>query len=307
MAPTQAPSEARQAPFAGHGTRSSATGSHLVRRTLSSFARLLETVLSTDAAAGGTGLLQRVDPRAKVVGLLGLVVVATLVHGFAALLGLYTACCGLALLSRVPARRLMSVWLAVPLFTAALMLPALLNLVSPGEPVLVLWRSQGGTLGPWHLPRLVGVTDSGLLVSARMVLRATVTVSLVSLLTTTTPAPRLLRGLRALGVPQVFVMVLMMMERYLSVLVRAAEEIHLAKLSRSLGGGGLRQEHAWLASGMGSLFRRTQSLGDAVYQAMISRGYTGEVYLLEESRWRGADWCFLALCAGLSALALLSG
>jgi energy-coupling factor transporter transmembrane protein EcfT len=71
------------------------------------------------------------------------------------------------------------------------------------------------------------------------------------------------------------VTLLSMMERYLWVLARAAEEIHLAKASRSIARGSLRDEQAWVAAGIGSLFRRTRALGHEVYLAMISRGYTG--------------------------------
>jgi cobalt/nickel transport system permease protein len=127
------------------------------------------------------------------------------------------------------------------------------------------------------------------------------------LLTATTRSNRLLRGLRGLGVPVLFVMLLSMMERYLTVFIRAAEEIHLAKISRSITVGTLRQEQAWVAAGIGALFRRTQALGNVVYLAMISRGYTGEVYLLDEPCWQVTDWAFLLITAGLGTIWLVMG
>lgn len=229
-------------------------------------------MLSNEETASRPGLLQRIDARAKVVVAFALIVTATLIHGVVALSALYALCLTLALLSRIPVRRLARVWLVVPLFSVAIMLPATLSLVTPGSPVLTLHRAN---------PTLV-VTDAGLWVAARFVLRAAVCVSLVLLLTATTRPDRLFRSLRVLGVPKVFVMLLSMMERYLWVLARAAEEIHLAKISRSITQGSLRDEQAWVASGMGSLFRRTRALGQEVYLAMISRGYAGEVHLLED-------------------------
>lgn len=284
--------------------RHGAAPASLARRALNSLTRVLGGVLGAETLASRAGLLQGLDARAKLLGLLGLVVVATLLQSLAGLAAGYAVCLALAAASRVPAKRLAAVWLAVPLFSAAALLPATLNLISGGEPVWTLWR---GPLGPWHLPDGLAVTDAGLLVASRMVLRTGVCVSLALLLTATTRPQRLLRGLRMLGLPQVFVMVLLMMERYLAVLVRAAEEIHLAKLSRSIAPGSLRQEHAWVASGVGSLYRRTQSLGEEVYLAMIARGYAGDVHLLEEPRWRAADWVFLAAMAGTGAVLLLLG
>ena len=82
-----------------------------------------------------------------------------------------------------------------------------------------------------------------------MVLRATACVCLAMLLAASTSPARLFRGLQGLGVPRVFVMLLGMTERYLAVLLRAAGEIHLAKISRSIAPGRLRQEHSWVAAG----------------------------------------------------------
>jgi cobalt/nickel transport system permease protein len=58
---------------------------------------------------------------------------------------------------------------------------------------------------------------------------------------------------------------------------------------------------------MGSLLRRTQALGQAVFHAMLSRGYTGEARLLDPPRWAAQDWSFLGGTACLAALLLRLG
>jgi len=261
------------------------------RHTLNGLARLLAAMLGDEAIAARPGLLQRIEPRAKAPGLIGLVVIATLLHSLTALGLAYLLCIALAAASRVPVRRFAGAWLAAPLLSAFIVLPAVLNVVTPGEP---LWAFR---LGSWRL----AVTDAGVHFLAIFVLRVAVCVSLALLLAVTTRPAQLFRGLRALGALKIFIMLLMMMERYLTVIVRAAEEIHEAKLSRSIAPGSLRQEQAWVAAGMGALFRRTQKLGDAVYLAMISRGYTGDVYLLDEPRWSWREWAFLAAAIAVGA------
>ena len=277
------------------------------RRALGSLARALEEMLRNEALAEQPGLLQAVDARAKVLGLVGLLVVATLVHRLPTLAVAYGMCLLLAALSRVPLRRLARSWAAIPLFSGAIMLPAMLNVVTPGRPLLTLWHFASPHLGPWTVPPALTITDGGAYVAGRFVLRTAVCVALVLLLAATTRPERLLRGLRALGVPRLFVMLLSMMQRYLTVFVQAAEEIHLAKISRSVAAGTLRQEQAWVAAGMGALFRRTRALGEGVYLAMVSRGYTGEVRLLEQPRWQTTDWAFLMLAAGLGAVMVIVG
>ncbi len=280
--------------------------SNIVRRALGSFANIMRELLDNEAVAARPGLLQGVDARAKVVGLLALLVVATLVHRPATLALVLLVGIALALLSQVPPRRLVGAWLAVPLFSAAIMLPALLNIVTPGHNLLTLWPAHK-LFGMWTFADGIYVTDSGLFVAGRFLLRLTVCVTLALLLTTTTPVARLFRGLRALGTPQLFVTLLGMMSRYLTVFIRAAEEIHLAKISRSPGSGSLRQEQAWVAGGMGSLYRRTRSLGDNIYLAMVARGYTGEIYLLDEPTFELTDWAFLMITFGFAVVLVVLG
>jgi cobalt/nickel transport system permease protein len=278
-----------------------------LRRAVSAFARLLEDMVSNERTAEAPGLLQSLDARAKVLGLVGLIVVATLLQRPAALALAYGLGLLLAVFSRLPARRLAKVWLAVPLFSAAIIAPATLNLVTPGPPVLVLWHPAHDHLGPYALPPMVTITAPGLVIAGRFLLRVGVCVTLAFLLVATTRPDRLFHGLRGVGVPRLFVLLLGMMQRYLSVFLRAAQEIHLARLSRTAARGPTRREQAWVAAGIASLLRRTHSLGQAVFHAMLARGYTGEARLLDPPRWTAQEWSFLGGIACLSFLLLRIG
>lgn len=277
-----------------------------VRRGLAGFAGLIAEFLADDTVAS-SGLMQGLDARAKVIGIIGLIVVATFLHTFPALIICLGLCAVLAFASKVPVRRFMGVWLAAPILTSAIMLPAMLNIVSPGKSLFTIWHLSNNHFGFLTLPKILSVTDAGFLAAGRMILRTLACVSFAALLAATTRRIQLFRALRMLGVPPIFIMLLTMMERYLVVLIRAAEEIHLARLSRSVGTGRLGQEHKWVAAGIGSLFRRTNTLGHAVYRAMISRGYTGEAYMLYEPKWHRRDFVFLAALAIFSGLMLVIG
>ena len=276
----------------------------LLRRTLGAMGRSLALLVREDDGPNA-GALRAADPRAKLLAAVGLIVVATFLRGMlplAVCLGLTLA---LSVAARVPGRRLLPVLIAVPLASAALMLPATLNVVSGGSPLLVLWRTAGGALGPWRLPEIVAITGDGLLVAGRMVLRTTACAALALLLAATTRPQQLLGGLRSLGVPQAFVMVLAMAERYLAVLLRSAQELHLARLARSVAPIGVRREEAWAAAGVGAVFRRTRALADEVTLAMVSRGFTGEARLLRPSRWQRKDWLLMAVAAAVGAALLI--
>ena len=97
----------------GHGS---------ARRALDAFARFLSE-LARDDGKMNAGLLQGIDARAKVLGLVGLIVVCTGIHNITALLVCCVACAVLAMASGIALRRFAGAWLAVPLFSAAIMLP----------------------------------------------------------------------------------------------------------------------------------------------------------------------------------------
>lgn len=276
-----------------------------VRRGLSSLGEALARELASPPCA--ESWLGRIEPRAKVGGLFLLVFASTFLHTSSALAALFAVIILLALSIGVQLKRLARVWLGVPLFSLAIILPAVTNLVTPGETVLTLWRIGNAVkLGPWVIPETITVTNTGMALAVRFLLRSIDCVTLCYLLIATTDAMALLNGLRRLGMPRVFGMVLTMAQRYLAVVLRVAEEIHLAKLSRTMVTGPVRSEQRWVASGIGMLFRRTHRLAEEVQCSMISRGYDGDLQVRSRSvlHVRDAAWLLAAVTLAL-ALVLL--
>lgn len=277
----------------------------LVRRALGSLAGVLATLVPTGRSPQRRRLLAATDARAKLVAVLTLIVATTLMRTPAALALSLALALTLAAIARTPGRRVVAALGASLLLSAILSLPATLNLVSGGPALLTLWRPHGASLGPWRLPEVVAVSTAGLVVAGRLVLRTTACVAFVLPLAATTTPSELFRGMRGLGVPQAFVLLLSMAERYLAVLVRAAEELHLARLARSIAPFGVRREQAWAAAGVGAVFRRARSLADGVTLAMVSRGFTGEVRLLRPPRPGRRAWLLVAGAALMAALLLV--
>jgi cobalt ECF transporter T component CbiQ len=264
-----------------------------VRKTLTGGADLLRQVMFSEDVAARRGLLQRLDPRLKLVALLVLLVAVGLVHHVPVLLAGYALSLVLAVASGLPlgffVRR---VWLFVPIFTGIVVLPATLSIVTPGEVLLVLWH--------WH-GRPQGFTAPGLTTAALVTVRVATSVSLVVLLTLTTPWHRLLAGLRALAVPRIFILVIGMAYRYIFLLLATITEMYEARAARTVGATRHdRGARRFLAASAGALFGKAAHLSEEVHLAMVARGYRGDARTLQAFRLRAVD---AMAAAGVLAIA----
>jgi cobalt/nickel transport system permease protein len=264
--------------------------------------------LALELTSAGTkdSWLARLDPRAKIVAIVVLIFGATFLHGLGPLAALLALALIMIFASGISSRRLMRVLSPAFLFSFAIILPSVLNVITPGPVALTLFHfPMGAKLGSWNLPDALTITRSGLLVAARFLLRTIACVTLSFLLIAGAGSAALLNGLRRLGMPRVFGMVLTMAERYLVVLLRAAEEIHLAKLSRTIEAGPLRREQRWVAAGIGILFRRTHNLAREVQDAMLARGYDGELQTANAGRMRVVDFAVVVASVVLIAALII--
>ncbi len=142
---------------------------NVVAKTLDGTANVARQALYADDMANTPGLLQRLDPRTKLVGLLALLVVASLSRSLVVLGAMYVVTLGLAVASRLPVWSFVKrVWLFVPLFTAVVVLPATLNVVTPGRIVV--------PLGHWWFGGAIGLTAQGLRGAALITARVAVSV-----------------------------------------------------------------------------------------------------------------------------------
>jgi cobalt/nickel transport system permease protein len=255
-----------------------------LERTLAGLTGNALVTLQSEHWARQGGYLQRLDPCAKVIGFFGLIVVTAGLHRLSTLLLLYAFTLLLARSSRLPVGLLLKrVWLSVTLFVGALALPATLNIVTPGAPLLPLW------LHPY-----LAVTRPGLILALTLVLRVAVAVTLATLLTLSARWNDLLRALRVLFVPRLWISVLAMTYRYLAVLMQTAVDQFVARRSRAVGrvtnAGGRR----FVGASMGALFGKTLAMSEEVHGAMLSRGFNGDMRTLSRPHWRTSDTLWIA-------------
>ena len=282
---------------------------HFLDRTLKAMAGLLEGFVFSEIFVHKPGMLQGLDARMKVLGILSLIVCTSLIHSVPCLYGLYGMTLILAFLSKIKATFfLRRIWLALLFFVGAIALPATLNLFTPGEPVFTLFSlNQAHQIGPYSIPQDISLTRQGISAALLLAGRVATSLSFVLLLVLTTSWASLLKALRSLWVPQIYVQTLAMTLRYLMLLSQTVQEMCLAKKSRTLRVGKTSAEQRWVAGQMGALFRWSMQLSVQVHQAMVARGYRGEVRILSSFQIRKRDYLWVAFCAGLSGIVMYLG
>ncbi len=224
---------------------------------------------------------------------------ASLTHQLAVLATLYVVTLGLAWASRVPIGMFVRrVWLFIPIFTAIVVLPATLNLITPGHVVV--------SLGTWF-GHPVGLTSQGLRGAAIITCRVAVSVSLAVLVTLTTSWPRLLNGMRSLHVPRMFVTVAAMAHRYIFYLLDSVTDMYTARRARTVKPDSIRSSRQFVAASAGALFGKSNHLTTEVHQAMIARGYVGEIHALERPTFGVLDLVAVTTVVTIAAAMAMMG
>ncbi len=259
-----------------------------LEQTLGGITGAIERAVFSERHARLPGLLQQIDPRAKLGMFLAMVLAASLCGSIAVLAVSYAIVLAAARASRIPFDFFVKrVWLGIPFFAGIVVIPSIFFV--PGARLFDL------ALGPVHIaPSIPGLTGAALFLS-----RVGTSVSLAVLLVMTTPWADILKSLRALRVPQVFVLILSMTYRYIFLFLHTANGMFLARKSRIVARTTGREQRRWISGSIGNLMSRAFKMSNDVYAAMLARGFTGEMRAYSPYRMHGRDW--LALSATIAA------
>ncbi len=216
------------------------------------------------------GILQKIDPRIKIISALFFVFLVNITPFTKAFSLIYYA---------------FILVLAILLAKAPLLRLARKSLVS--LPFIILFaffslfyhRSQ-----PWF--------------SVIIVVKAYLSILAMILLISTTSFSHFLKALQKLKVPVILVMILSFMYRYLFVITDELMNVRIAKDARTVGGS------AWfhtkvLANIIGVVFISSYERSERIYKAMLSRGFDGTIRIMDDFKYRKRDYWF-----GFSALSI---
>ena len=256
--------------------------------------RRSEHSLFAEQTALKPGLLQGLDPRVKIIGLVALIIDVTLSRNLFTIVLAFAVGIGLAIASRAPIAAVAKRgWLPALLFTGVIAIPVIF--VTPGETIT-------------RIPLLnLGVTQQGVTSALYLISRVEATATLSILLVLCTRWTHILKGLRVLYVPVVFVVILGMTYRYIFVMLESARNMLIARRSRFVGKMDGRESRRFAAGNIGVLLAKSLQLNTDVYLAMQSRGFRGEVYVIDDFLMKRRDWLALSLFTFTAAVVFWLG
>ncbi|MBI3398962.1 MAG: cobalt ECF transporter T component CbiQ [Deltaproteobacteria bacterium] len=270
-------------------------GKGFLEKNLEAIASFLKEVLEPEEFANRRGLLQAIDPRAKLLGMTLLITAAAMLKNMPALAGFIALAAALAAVSKITASALLKrVWLVL-FFTFVLVLPTAFNFVIAGDPMVTLFSVNHHALY---------ISRQGLEGMAILILRVAAMVSLVSLFMLSTSYPDVFRAIRSFPVPRIFIAALAMCFRYIMVLIKIAEESHLARKARTIKPSTVKEGGGWLAKRIWLIMERSLETAESVYLAMTARGFTGEVKTITQFEMKGRDYAWIGFAIFVLLLAV---
>lgn len=278
-----------------------------IGKTIDGIFGFLEEAFVSDSFSKRDGFLQSLDPRAKLISILAVIFATSLIGDLRLLIFVYMLTLLFAYLSKIDVLFFIKrVWLFIPIFAGIIAIPMIFNVFFPGDPLIrLVYLGSGAHLGPFSLPDSIYITKQGVNFAVIFIMRVAACVSAVVLLFLTTPQKVLFKSLRSVGVPKIYVFTLEMAYRYIFLLTDMVREIYIAKKARTIKTGGMFEEQKWVGGRIGYTLVRSLDTSEKVHAAMMSRGYNGDVKIMQEFKMRNRDYISGAIAVSMSVLLVL--
>lgn len=180
--------------------------------------------------------------------------------------------------------------------------PSALNLITRGEIIFPLLRlQQAHDIWIYHIPSIIGFTSEGLRGMMMLTLRVFNSISISFLLINSTSFNDIIKGLKMFRIPDSLLMIFTLSYLYVVILANSVLESYLALKARIIGHIGDKKVQELIAGRITHIFKMSRRHFEKTYQAMLARGYTGEVILYQKEKFALSDYLILGI-TGLTGL-----
>jgi cobalt ECF transporter T component CbiQ len=272
-----------------------------IDKTLKNVAGFIKSGYIQNDTASKKGLLQQLNARVKVIFLLCFIVIISLRSQILPQLFITVFLLTLYILSKILLAEVYKKILIFSFFFGFLVVaPASLNIITDGKIIFTIIRfNSSHQYWIYHLPAIIGITREGLFVVARFFLKVTNSLALTLLILYTTPFNEIIKSLKMLRVPDLFLMVIILTYKFIFILSQTTEEIYFALKSRWWKNLKEADASKLVAGRIAFLFRKSWIKYEETYRAMIARGFSGNVNIGYLKKTGYPDYAFLFIFLSL--------
>ena len=252
-----------------------------LNRTIMNAARTVKSIYLQAESATNESVIHRIHPYVKLISLIYFEIVISIVHHPAAQLLTTVFIFFLFLIAGLKVFQVYrKIFLLVFFFGFLIVLPASLNVISPGKIIFNL-VTLNAPIKFWiyHIPQHIGLTTEGLHVIMLVFFRVLNAVSFAMLIVFTTSFPEFIKSFKIVHVPDTFLMVITLAYKYIFILSRAIEETFFALRSRLISHVQNSAIRRLVSRLIFNIFKKSVKTYEDTWYAMVSRGYRGKVIL----------------------------
>lgn len=254
---------------------------NFIKKTINGIQKIFEDMFYSDEIAGKKGIMQRIDPRVKLLSTLIFIILANSGRTIQFMVVLLVYVLFLSIFSKIPMKEyFLRVSIISIVFTGIILIPSLFNIIRQGKPL-------------FYITKDIYITKQGLYSAVMMMMRSFVSISFVYILSLSTKWTNVMRSLRVFRLPQIFTATFEMAQRYIFLLLDVATDMFLARKSRNVGKITGNEGRKFVAGTIGHLLIKSNTFSDEVYSAMVSRGYTGNFIAIDTFKITLYDWIWI--------------
>lgn len=278
-----------------------------IDRTIRNVARFIRTGYLQAESSSKNGLLQRIDARIMLLFLCWYTIQISLITGIKAQLCISSFLLLLFWISRLDVIQTYKRVFVISFFFGFLVIaPAALNLVNEGRIILRLFHFQDACqLWIYRIPSEIGITEEGMWVVFRLYLKIVNSITLTFLVLYTTPFYKLVKALKMLRVPDIFLLILSMTYKFIFILAHTTLETYLALKLKVWQKVKTNEANSIITGRIGYIFRKSWIRYENVFQAMVARGFTGNVSFYFTEKIKKTDFLFLVISIAIGLLIFL--
>jgi cobalt/nickel transport system permease protein len=276
-------------------------------KTVLNSAKTVKSIYLQAESADDENFLRKINPHVKFISLIYFVVVIGISNTLNAQLAASLFILTLFLAARLKVSDVYrKIFFLAFIFGFLVVLPAALNVITPGEIVFNIYRLNS-PLHFWiyNIPQDIGVTDKGIQVVLLVFLRVLNSVSFALLIVFTTPFLPLVKSFRIIGIPDTFLMVITLTYKYIFILSRTIEETYFALKSRLFGNIRNSSIRKLVGGRILFIYKRSQGMYEGTYNAMVSRGYNGRLKLSGGNHFTHTDVLSLIVIVAMGIVIIL--